>query len=73
MVYLVSSGKHQPTHDLSAIQAACSDGKTLNITGSAIRDAAAAGYGSNEIVEVIQSIQARHFHKTMASEKVPGL
>lgn len=61
-----------PSHDLEAIKAACSDARRLNITGSALRDAAALGYGSEEIVEVIQGIGAVHSYKTMPSEKRPG-
>jgi motility quorum-sensing regulator / GCU-specific mRNA interferase toxin len=61
-----------PTHDLEAIKAACADTRSLNITGAALRDAAALGYGSEEIVEVIQGIEAAHFYKTMPSEKRPG-
>jgi motility quorum-sensing regulator / GCU-specific mRNA interferase toxin len=73
MVYLMPEQKDRPTHDLEAIKAVFSDTKNLNITGSALRDAAAIGYGSEEIIEVIQTIEAGHFYKTMASEKVPGL
>jgi motility quorum-sensing regulator/GCU-specific mRNA interferase toxin len=36
-------------------------------------DAFALGYGTQEVVNVIQSIQRGHFYKTMASEKNPGL
>jgi motility quorum-sensing regulator/GCU-specific mRNA interferase toxin len=65
--------KHRPTHDLEAIKSVFSDTNNLNITGTALRDAAALGYGSEEIIEVIQSIDPSDFHKTMASEKNPGL
>ena len=65
--------KDGPTHDLEAIKAVFSEIKNLNITGSALRDAAALGYGREEIVEVIQSMETDHFYKTMPSEKVPGL
>lgn len=73
MVYLMSQEENKPTHDLDAIKSVFSDTKNLNITGSALRDAAALGYGSEEIIEVIQSIEQGHFYKTMASEKVPSL
>lgn len=68
----MTEAKNGPTHDLEAIQAVFSDTKNLNITGSALRDAAALGYGSEDIIEVIQSIEAGHFYKTMPSEKRPG-
>lgn len=62
----------RPTHDLKAIKARFSVTRRLNITGSALRDAAALGYGSEEIIEVIQGIEAVHFYKTMPSNKRPG-
>jgi motility quorum-sensing regulator/GCU-specific mRNA interferase toxin len=65
-------GRNRPTYDLSAIKSALSDAATLNVTGTALRDAAALGYGSKEIVDVVQSIELAHFHKTMDSDKRPG-
>ena len=65
--------RNKPTHDLAAIQSAFSDATGLNITGTALRDAAALGYGSEDIIRTIQSIEAGHFHKSMPSEKRPGL
>ena len=61
------SEKRKPTYDLNAIKAAFTTAKGLKATGSAIRDAAALGFGSAEIVETIQSIQKAHFHKSMTS------
>ena len=61
------SEKRKPTHDLKAVQAAFATPEGLKATGSAIRDAAALGFGSVEIVGTIQSIQRRHFHKSMTS------
>jgi len=43
------------------------------VTGTALRDAFSLGYGRQEIVDVIQTIKAGHFYKTMPSEKNPGL
>ena len=68
----MSQSKNGPRHDLKAIKEVFSDTKNLNITGSALRDAAALGYGSEEIVEVIQSMEPGLFYKTMPSEKRPG-
>ena len=65
--------QNEPTHDLAAIKSAFSNTTGLNITGSALRDAAALGYGSEEIIQTIQSIEAAHFYKSMPSEKTPGL
>ena len=39
----------------------------LKATGSALRDAATLGFGSHEIVAVIESIERHHFHKSMTS------
>jgi motility quorum-sensing regulator/GCU-specific mRNA interferase toxin len=63
----------QPTHDLQAIKAVFSNTTDLNVTGTALRGAFALGYGRQEIVDVIQTIEPQHFYKTMPSEKNPGL
>jgi motility quorum-sensing regulator / GCU-specific mRNA interferase toxin len=68
----MTKAKDGPTHDLETIKVVFSDTKGLSITGSALKDAAALGYGSEEIIEVIQSIESGHFYKTMPSEKRPG-
>lgn len=59
--------KGRPTHDLAAFKAAMSDPKTRNITGVALRDAAALGFDSNDIAAVVQTIEAKHFYKSMTS------
>ena len=73
MVYFQMPERSKPTHDLSAIQSVFSSTHGLNITGSALRDAAALGYGSEDIIQTIQSIEAGHFYKSMPSEKRSGL
>jgi motility quorum-sensing regulator/GCU-specific mRNA interferase toxin len=40
---------------------------TLNVTGSALRGAALLGFGRREIVAIIQTIERRHFFKSMTS------
>lgn len=72
MVYLYGSGGQSSCTRFEGIKYRFSTAERLNITGSALRDAAALGYGSEEIVEVIQGIDAVHFYKTMPSEKRPG-
>jgi motility quorum-sensing regulator / GCU-specific mRNA interferase toxin len=72
MVYTGVPDQEYPRHDLKAIKEVFSDTKRLSITGSALKDAAALGYGSEEIIEVIQSMERGHFYKTMPSEKRPG-
>jgi motility quorum-sensing regulator/GCU-specific mRNA interferase toxin len=73
MVYLAMADGDRPTHDLQTIKAVFSNTTDLNVTGTALRDAFALGYGRQEIVDVIQTIKPEHFYKTMRSEKNPGL
>ena len=62
------SEKRRPTFDLNAIKAAFATANGLQATGSAVRNAAALGFGRAEIVETIQSIHRTHFHKSMTSD-----
>ena len=39
----------------------------LNITGTAVRSAAALGFGRAEIVATIQTMDRKHFYKSMTS------
>jgi len=59
--------KRKPTYDLEAIKSAFSTVEGLNATGSAIRGAAALGFGRREIVSAIQSVDRKHFSKSMTS------
>lgn len=59
--------KRKPTYDLDAIKSTFDTARNLNVTGSAIRSAAALGFGSTEIVQVIQSIDRSDFQKSMTS------
>jgi motility quorum-sensing regulator/GCU-specific mRNA interferase toxin len=59
--------KPQPTYDLKAFQAAFSSVERLAVTGTALRSAAALGFGRAEIVETIQTMQREHFYKSMTS------
>ncbi|MBO6921964.1 type II toxin-antitoxin system MqsR family toxin [Boseongicola sp. H5] len=52
---------------MEAIKSTFSSAKSLNATGSAIRSTTKLGFGSAEIVEVIQSIDRRDFQKSMTS------
>jgi motility quorum-sensing regulator/GCU-specific mRNA interferase toxin len=72
MVYLAMTDGG-PTHDLEKIKTVFSNTTDLNVTGTALRNAFALGYGRQEIVDVIQTIKPGHFYKTMPSEKNPGL
>lgn len=58
--------KKVPHHDLKAIQLAFSKGKGF-FTGVATRDAASLGYGTEEIVAVIQTMEKSQLYKSMTS------
>ena len=53
MVYFQMPEHNKPTHDLKTVQSVFSNTQGLHITGTALRDAAALGYGSEGIIETI--------------------
>jgi len=59
--------KRKPTYDLDAFKATFVRVERLAVTGSALRSAAALGYGRTEIVSTIQTIQRSHFYKSMTA------
>jgi motility quorum-sensing regulator/GCU-specific mRNA interferase toxin len=59
--------KRKPTYDLDAFKAAFAAVERLNVTGTALRSAAALGFGRAEIVATIQSMQRPQFYKSMTS------
>lgn len=59
--------KRKPTYDLEAIKAAFATTAGLRATSSALKGAAALGFSSHAIVQVIQSIERQHFQKSMTS------
>jgi motility quorum-sensing regulator/GCU-specific mRNA interferase toxin len=59
--------KQKPTYDLEAFKATFSKADQLRLTGTALRSAAALGFGRLEIVETIQTMQRSHFYKSMTS------
>ena len=59
--------KRKPTYDLTAFQTAFADVDGLNVTGTAVRSAAALGFGRAEIVATLQTMQRSHFYKSMTS------
>ncbi len=63
--------KNTPTHDLAAFKAAMSDESKRLITGSAIRDGAALGCNTGDMVAVVQTMKASHFYKSMPSTQNP--
>jgi motility quorum-sensing regulator/GCU-specific mRNA interferase toxin len=59
--------KQTPHHDLEEIKTAFSTSNRLIATKTALTDAAALGYGSEEIVAIIQTIAKKDFYKSMTS------
>ena len=57
--------KRKPTYDLEAFKAASA--AALNVTGTAIRSAAALGFGRAEIVATIQTMRPAQFYKSMTA------
>ena len=59
--------KRKPTYDLDAFKTAASSLDRLSATGSAIRGAAAIGFGRQEIVATIRTMKRSQFYKSMTS------
>jgi len=59
--------KRKPTYDLAAFKVAFDDVDKLNVTGTAVRSAAALGFGRTEIVATILNMRRAHFYKSMTS------
>ena len=59
--------KPKPTYDLVAFRASIDQVGKLNVTATAVRTAAALGFGRSEIVATIQTMQRRHFYKSMTA------
>jgi len=59
--------KRKPTYDLDAFKTAFSSVEELAITGTALRSAAALGFGRAEIVSTIQTMKREHFYKSMTA------
>lgn len=59
--------KRKPTYDIEAVKTVFSTVEKLNVTGSALKGAASLGFGRSDIVATIQTIERRHFYKSMTS------
>ena len=57
--------KRKPTYDLDAFRAASA--VSLKVTGTAVRSAAALGFGQADIVATIQTMRPTHFYKSMTA------
>jgi motility quorum-sensing regulator/GCU-specific mRNA interferase toxin len=53
--------KRKPTYDLEAFKKAFASVERLTIPGTALRSAAALGFGRSEMVATIQTMQRGHF------------
>jgi motility quorum-sensing regulator / GCU-specific mRNA interferase toxin len=58
--------KRKPTYDLEAFKTAFADVAGLNAT-TALKSAAALGFGRADIVATVQTMQRAHFYKSMTS------
>ena len=67
MVYFIVTEKRKPTYDLEAFKIAFNDTEKIAVTGTALRTASAMGFGRADIVSTIQTMQRRHFCKSMTS------
>ena len=67
-VYItLMADKRKPTYDLDAFKATFPTVEKLAVTGTALRTAAALGFGRKEIVDTIQTMQRGHFYKSMTA------
>ena len=55
------TSKRKPHHDLSRIQAKFASVETLEITTTALTNAGALGYGLEEVVRIVQQLEASDF------------
>ncbi len=67
MVYSMVTEKRKRTYDLEAFKAAFNRAEKIVATGTALRSAAALGFGRAEIVATIQTMQRKHFYKSMTA------
>ena len=56
--------KRKPVYDLAAFKAAFDSVEKL---ATALKSAAAIGFGRRDIVETIQTVQPKHFYQSMTS------
>jgi motility quorum-sensing regulator/GCU-specific mRNA interferase toxin len=65
--------KRKPTYDLEAFKTVFASVERLTVTGTALRSAAALGFGRAEIVAIIQTMKRAHFYKSMTASADPRL
>ena len=64
--------KRKPHHDLAAIQRKFCDVDSLEITLKATRDAQAIGYSLEDVVDVVQALEAGDFVKSETAHSPPN-
>jgi motility quorum-sensing regulator/GCU-specific mRNA interferase toxin len=64
--------KRRPHHDLAAIQRKFCDVDSLEITLKATRDAQAIGYSLEDVVDVVQALEAGDFVKSETAHSPPN-
>ena len=60
--------KMKPTYDLVAFKQTFDHIRKLNVTTTALRSAAALGFDRQGIIDIIQTMQRRHFYKSMTAD-----
>ncbi len=61
------SEKWKPSHSLEKFQQAFAEPDSVEVTTSAIKGAMALGIGEIEMNEVVQTMEGKHFYKSMTS------
>lgn len=61
------SEKRRPTHCLNSFKKDFAKPDSVDITSSALRGATALGLGSFEMNVIIQTMEGKHFYKSMTS------
>ena len=64
--------KRSPHHDLTGVQAKFADPDTLEITGTATRNAQDLGYSLEDVVDVVQALERGDFVKSETAHSPPN-
>ena len=64
--------KRRPHHDLGAVRAKFASAETLEITSAAVRSARALGFSLDDVVAVVQALEAEDFVKSETAHSPPN-